>query len=237
MNLLSNIKRNARTWLFVLAWLTLLGAFWFVANSRGVSPLEMLVEILQGMQASPYAVLWLVLIYAVRPLFLLPVSVLTVFAGFLFGPWQGLAWSVVASVATAALAYGLARLATGTRALHQGKTARRLRENAFEAVLTMRLAAMPGDPINFLCGALRVPIWPFLTATAIGGLPGVFIGVFAGASLEGNFSFQGLSIRWEFIVISAVMLVAGLLLSRWLRKRGTPLDQPDTDQAENGSAD
>lgn len=211
--------RQRRTWLFIGAWLLLIAGFWLVAQQRGQSPADLLVEILQGLQSSRFAVLWLLLIYAVRPLFLLPVSVLTVFAGFLFGPVYGTAWSVVASVASAALAYGLARFATGSRPLQQGKTAVRLRENAFEAVLTMRLAAMPGDPINFLCGALRVPIWPFLLATLIGGMPGLLIGVFAGASLEGNFSFQGVSIRWEYIAISAVMLVLGLLLSRWVRRR------------------
>lgn len=219
MSALRRAAGNSRTWLFVAAWLVLIGGFWLVASNRGLSPLELLVEILQALQASPFAVLWLLIIYLVRPLFLLPVSVLTVFAGFLFGAWLGLVWSSLAAVASAALAYWLARLATGSRNLQRGKTARRLRENAFEAVLTMRLASMPGDPINFLCGALRVPIWPFLAATAIGGMPGVVIGVFAGASLEGNFSFQGVSIRWEFVAISAVMLVAGLLLSRWVRAR------------------
>lgn len=223
----AGLRRNARTILFVLVWLALLGGFWLVANSRDVSPLELLVEILQGLQASRWSGLWLLLIYALRPLFLLPVSVLTVFTGFLFGPWYGLLWSIIASNATAAMAYGLARMVSGRRRLPEGKAARRLRENAFEAVLTMRLASMPGDPINFLCGALRVPFWPFLLATAIGGLPGVFIGVFAGASLEGTFSFEGLSIRWEYIVISAVMLVGGLVLSRWVRTRKRPDDAAD----------
>lgn len=211
--------RRWRTWLFVVAWLLLIAGFWLVAQQRGQSPAELLVEILQGLQTSRYAVLWLLLIYVIRPLFLLPVSVLTVFAGFLFGAVYGTLWSMVAAVGSAALAYGLARFVAGGRRIPQGKAAAHLRENAFEAVLTMRLAAMPGDPINFLCGALRVPIWPFLLATAIGGTPGLLIGVFAGASLEGTFSFEGVSIRWEYIVISAAMLVAGLLLSRWVRRR------------------
>ncbi len=220
--------RQRRTWLFVIAWLVLLGTFWLVAQQRDQSPADLLVDILQGLQASRFAVLWLLLIYVVRPLFLLPVSVLTVFAGFLFGPVYGTMWSIVASVGTAALAYWLARFAAGNRPMQRGRTARRLRENAFEAVLTMRLAAMPGDPINFLCGALRVPIWPFLLATLIGGMPGLFIGVFAGASLEGNFSFSGVSVRWEYIAISAVMLVAGLLLSRWVRRRNPASLTDDT---------
>ncbi len=218
MNILKRLAAH-RTWLFVLVWLALLAGFWWLANSRGQSPLELLVQVLQALQASPVAVLWLLLIYTVRPLFLLPVSVLTVFAGFLFGVWQGLAWSVIASLGSAALAYWLARIVAGERDVQKGKLAERLRRNTFEAVLTLRLASMPGDPINFLCGALRVPVWPFLAATAIGGMPGVLIGVFAGASLEGNFSFQGVTVRWEFVAISAAMLVAGLLLSRWVRSR------------------
>ncbi len=215
-----------RVWLFVLAWATLFGAFWYVAHTREQNPVELLVSILQGLQASRYAVLWLLLVYLVRPLLLLPVSVLTVFAGFLFGPVIGMVWSVFASVGSAALAYGLARMVTGRRTGPDGRVAQRLRANAFEAVLTMRLASLPGDPINFICGALRVPIWPFLLGTLIGGMPGVVIGVFAGASLEGTFDFEGVSIRWEFIVVSAVMLVAGLLLSRWLRRRN-PIDREE----------
>ena len=78
-----------RVWLFVLAWATLFGAFWYVAHTREQNPVELLVSILQGLQASRYAVLWLLLVYLVRPLLLLPVSVLTVFAGFLFGPVIG----------------------------------------------------------------------------------------------------------------------------------------------------
>ena len=203
----------------VAVWLLMLAGFWWLAHSRGQTPLQLLVQVLQNLQESPYAILWLLLIYAVRPLFLLPVSVLTVFAGFLFGVWQGAAWSLLASLGSAALAYGLARLVAGDGQAADNGLAGRLKRNTFEAVLTLRLASMPGDPINFLCGATRAPFWPFTAATAIGGLPGLMIGVFAGASLEGNFSFSGVSIRWEFIAASAALLVLGLLLSRWVRSR------------------
>src|SRR5690625_1508164 len=125
--------RRWRTWLFVVAWLLLIAGFWLVAQQRGQSPAELLVEILQGLQTSRYAVLWLLLIYVIRPLFLLPVSVLTVFAGFLFGAVYGTLWSMVAAVGSAALAYGLARFVAGGRRIPQGKAAAHLRENAFEA--------------------------------------------------------------------------------------------------------
>lgn len=209
-----------RNWLIGGAWSLLLGGFFLVAWLRGQGPVEMLVGMLQAMQASPWAIVWLTLIYLVRPLFLLPVTVLTVFAGFLYGPWFGALYSTVGAVGTAWLAYSLARwLTPPPRPGAGGKMAQNLRNNAFEAVLTMRLMSFPGDPINFFSGAMRVPVIPFLLATLIGGLPGMMIGVFAGASITGDFTFSGLSIRWEFVAASAVLLVAGLLTSRWLRRR------------------
>src|SRR5690625_7849141 len=107
--------RRWRTWLFVVAWLLLVAGFWLAAQKRGQSPAELLVGILQGLQTSRYEVLWLLLIYVFRPLFLLPVSVLTVFAGFLFGAVCGTLWSMVAAVGSAALAYGCCLFLAGSR--------------------------------------------------------------------------------------------------------------------------
>lgn len=212
--------RRYRVWLVLGAWALLAAGFWLVASQRDQTPVELLVDALRALQTSPVAVLWLLLIYLIRPFFLLPVSVLTVFAGFMFDAFYGTIWSIFASVGSAALAYGLARFLSSRRRVPQAGLGRRLHENAFEAVLTMRLASMPGDPINFLCGAMRVPIWPFLLGTLIGGMPGLLIGVFAGASITTpEFTFQGVSIRWQYIAASAVMLVIGLAFSWWLRRR------------------
>src|SRR5690625_7616286 len=132
--------RRWRTWLFVVAWLLLVAGFWLVAQQRGQSPAELLVEILQGLQTSRYAVLWLLLVYVIRPLFLLPGSVLTVFAGFLFGAVYGTLWSMVAAVGWAALAYSLARLVAGGPRLPRGEGAAHLRQCEFVGALPRDLA-------------------------------------------------------------------------------------------------
>ena len=57
----------------------------------------------------PLGWLWLVGIYLLRPLLLLPMTILTVFTGFLFGLGWGLAYALTATLASASLAYLLAR--------------------------------------------------------------------------------------------------------------------------------
>ena len=208
-----------RGWLIGFTWLLILAGFWFVSAQRGNTPVEQVVVILQGLQASPYAWLWLLLIYTVRPLTFIPVTILTVFAGFLYGAVTGIILSAFAATFTAGLTYLLAMVMTRRREPAPGGLEQRLLDNSFEAVLTSRLMSVPGDLLNYFAGALRVNFISFLLGTFLGGLPGVVMGVLAGASITGAFSFDGVSIRWEFLVASAVLLVAALLTSRWLRQR------------------
>lgn len=219
MSGLLNWLARYRGWVIGGVWLALFGSFLLVSYLRGNSPVEQVVHILQSLQSSPYALLWLLLIYALRPLTLIPVSVLTVFAGFLFGPVMGIILSAVTATGTAMLTYLLARLMTHRRTAPPGNMERRLQENVFESVLTFRLMSVPGDLLNYFAGALRIDFWAFSLATFIGGFPGVVMGVLAGASITGVFTFDGVSIRWEFLVASALLLVAGLLTARWLRQR------------------
>lgn len=203
----------------LIGWLLLLGAVWLVSWLNGISLIEQVQNLLRSLQDSPYAWLWLLLFYALRPFTLLPASILTVFAGFLFGPVPGSVFAVLAGSGTAAISYWLATLITRPRPEGAEGIERRLRENAFEAVLTFRLMALPGDLLNYLCGSLRVPLRSFLLATIIGSIPGTVMGVLAGASVQGAFTFEGVSVRWEFLVLSALLLVLGLAVSAWLRKR------------------
>lgn len=190
-----------------------------MATLNGISVTGQVQNLLRSLQDSPFAGLWLLLFYAVRPLTLIPASILTVFAGFLFGPVKGSFYAVFAGVGTAALSYWLATLVTRPRPAGAEGIGKRLQENAFEAVLTYRLMALPGDLLNYLCGSLRVPFRSFLLATLIGSLPGTVMGVLAGASVTGVFTFESVSIRWEFLVASALLLAGGLLLSAYLRRR------------------
>lgn len=200
-------------------WLVVIGLIWLVAALNGISLTDQVQNLLRNLQDSPLAGLWLVLFYAVRPLTLLPATILTVFSGFLFGPFTGSVYALLAGTGTAAISYWLATLITRPRPEGAEGIEKRLRENAFEAVLTFRLMSLPGDLLNYFAGSLRVPFRSFAAATLIGSVPGTVMGVLAGASVTGVFTFEGLSIRWEFLAASALLLVAGLAVSAFLRKR------------------
>jgi uncharacterized membrane protein YdjX (TVP38/TMEM64 family) len=211
-----------RSWLVRLVWGLLVATFWILSSLLGESPPELLVELLQRLSRSPFAAFWLIAVYLIRPFLLLPVTFLTVFSGFLFGAPLGIAYALVASLVSSVTVYALARV-VATRSGKQppaGSLAGRLQQHGFETVLTTRLVFVPGDLINYLSGALRVPLGSFVLATIIGGSPGLVMGVLAGTSIRGEFDFTGLRIHWPFLAASLGLLAVSLLVAAWLRRRG-----------------
>jgi uncharacterized membrane protein YdjX (TVP38/TMEM64 family) len=171
----------------------------------------------------PVAPLVLLLAFVVRPLTLLPVTVLTAFSGFLLGPVLGFAMAAVAVVSTSLIPYTLTRLARGRPARTQdpawGAT---LAIRPYEAVLAARLAMMPGDLVNVASGLLRVPVASFVVATAVGGSPGLLVGVLAGASLQGRFRIDATGVEWPLVAASAAILIVSVVAARSLARRSRP---------------
>jgi uncharacterized membrane protein YdjX (TVP38/TMEM64 family) len=211
-----------RSWLVPISWGLLVAAFWIISSVMGESPPELLVDALRGLSHSPLAALWLIAVYLIRPFLLLPVTFLTVFSGFLFGAPLGITYALLASLVSSISVYALARLVSSRsgKPAPAGTLARRLQEHGFETVLTTRLVFVPGDLVNYLSGALRVPLGAFVLASVIGGAPGLVMGVLAGTSIRGEFNFTGLRIHWPFLAASLGLLVSSLLLAAWLKRRG-----------------
>jgi uncharacterized membrane protein YdjX (TVP38/TMEM64 family) len=201
-------------------WFLGLMAFWLSARQHDRGPLLVLQGWLLWISESSFGGLFLLGIYLLRPLLLLPMTILTVFAGFLFGLVWGAVYALAATLFSASLAYLLARyLAAAGDWQDRTPLVQRLRSQGFMTVLTSRLAFVPGDVVNYASGMLRVPFGAFLAATTLGGIPGLFIGVLAGASIEGSFAFEGLRLNYWYLLSSGVLLVASLLISARLRQK------------------
>lgn len=217
------VVRSAR--IVLVAWLLVLVGFWLLSWTLGIGPVEAVEGALAGAASGPWGPLALLAAYALRSVLFLPMTVLTVFAGFLLGPWLGAGVALTGSVASALVSYGMARfVGAGVRGpTREGEGTpgwlARMRSAPFETVLISRLAAVPGDAVNVAAGVWRVPVVPFAVATALGGVPGLLAGVWAGASLEGPFEFGGLQLRPSWIVLSVAMLVGSLAISWILRGR------------------
>ncbi len=210
--------RNWRKRLVVALWLGVIGAFWGYAQWRGEGVVQVVQLGLRQVTDNPFGPVWLLGLFLLRPLLLLPITLLNVFAGFLFGPVWGLLYALSASLLSSAVAYGVARSFGAAPEQAGSGFLERLRSRSFETVLTSRLVFLPGDLVNYAAGFLRISFVGFMTATALGGLPGLMVSVFAGASVEGQFTFSGVEVSPGYLLASAGLLVVSLGLSFWLRR-------------------
>ncbi len=206
-------------------WCGLLGGYYWYAWQHGVSPLEAVQRLVELMTSSTLGPLVYVALYAARPLVLFPASLLTLAAGFVFGPVLGTLLVILGSNISASIAYVVGRY-FGGRLLDSeratGMTRRyteRLRENGFESVLMMRLVYAPYDLVNYLAGSLKIRWTPFILATVLGSLPGTLSFVLFGASVEGDFTGEMPRLHPLLLLTSALIFAGSLLLSMYLKRR------------------
>ena len=159
---------------------------------------------------------------------LFPASVLTIVGGVLFGPFVGVIAVIMGANLSASLAFTIGRSLsakiddTDTLDTDQqsfiARWSQRMRDNSFETVLLTRFLFLPYDLVNYAAGALRIKYVSFITATAIGSLPGTISFVLLGASLDRV--DQGLEgLNPYALVAGVVVFVASLVVARTLKQR------------------
>jgi uncharacterized membrane protein YdjX (TVP38/TMEM64 family) len=129
-------------------------------------------------------------VYLIAPLLLLPASLLTLGAGFLYGPLWGTLLVSPLSVAAASIAFLLgrtvARQAVERRIGGDPRFAAidgAIGENGFRIVLLLRLSpVIPFNLLNYALGLTRVRFGTYLLASFIGMLPGTFLYVYLGSA-------------------------------------------------------
>lgn len=222
-----------RNWQKVVAatiWLGLAGSALAYGLITGSSPNEVIADLVDLLR-TPWGPLVYILVYALRPLAFFSAVVVTLLGGAIWGPVLGTVYVLIGSNLSATLAYVFGRiLGRGVLADDDGTStgiaqryADRLRRNAFTTVLIMRLVYLPYDLVTYVAGFLRVPYRPFILASILGSLPGTLTFVLAGASLDiddilaGEFSVS--AINPATLLASVVLFVAGLAVSRLLRRR------------------
>lgn len=196
---------------------------WY-ANSNGLSPLEVAQRMLGFLKDGFWGPLIYILLYAVRPLIVFPSTILTLAGGFVFGPFLGVIYTIIASNISSTIAYFVGRFFgegllkdDGSNGLIQ-RYARRMRENSFETVMVMRFIFLPYDAVSYLAGFLRIKYWSFILATALGSIPGTVAFIGFGASIE---TFDGVLPKLNPVTLgfSVAIFVVSILLSRMFKKR------------------
>jgi uncharacterized membrane protein YdjX (TVP38/TMEM64 family) len=214
--------RKVRIWV-ALAWLALVGAFQLWSWRSGIGPTEGARRLVDVAGMGVVGVLIYVGVSLLRPVLLIPATLITVAAGVLYGPVAGTVIALGASTASAVVAYlvgrwlitvDVAEEATGKL----GARLVRLRTRSFETVLTLRLLLAPFDVVNYAAGFLRVRLVPFTLATIVGGIPATTAFVLAGASVE---RFDGAipSLDLRTVAASVGLLIVSLALTAVVRRK------------------
>lgn len=231
----SFIKKHATKLMALVFWLAILAVYGAYTLTSGLSPLESFKQLLDFMVSSPFAPAIFVVLYTLRPLILFSAVLLTLAAGFLFGPFWGVILTIIGSNLGASLAYLIGRyfgqgvLESSSEEGWIQRYAERLRNNSFETVLTMRFIFLPYDLVNYLAGFLKVRYSPFILATILGSIPGTVAFVLFGASTDGNFSGGLPSLNPTVLIASVAIFIASIGFSRFLKRR----EQQRATQREN----
>lgn len=154
-------------------------------------------------------------LYFVRPLLAWPISALSILLGYLFGP-VAIPIALLGAVVTTLPAYVLARwlghdVGILARVGEIGETIRN-RTGDLRAIIAVRLAPLPTDPVSYAAGLAGVPLSSYVFGTAIGEAPWVVTAVLLGASMS-QLTATGLSAS-PLLFVTTIALAVLLVLSR-----------------------
>lgn len=174
---------------------------------------------------SPYGFLIYTLIYMIRPVFLFPAMLVTMAATYLYVPVRGTTYALIASNLSTMVAFLIGRffgdsfLQNMEKNALVSKYAERLRRESFQTTLVLRFLFLPYDLVIYFSGFLNIDLRWFMLATVLGSIPGTISFGMLGASIQGNFASQSVSLDPLSLVISAVMFAISIGLYRFVRQR------------------
>lgn len=216
--------------IIIVFWILLIASFWIITRTQNLSLNELFQLLVNFAKDNPLGMGALFLAFLVRPILLLPSTVLAVSTGYLYGPVFGFLFSTVATVVAMIISYYIAgyfrsgsqqnseQSEESTKILG-AKFIKQFQQNTFESTLIARLVFMPGDLVNFAAGFFKVNLPAFLLASVIGGAPGGIMAVLAGASIEGDFDAGNINIRFSYLIAASLIFLGSLVLSRIIRRR------------------
>jgi uncharacterized membrane protein YdjX (TVP38/TMEM64 family) len=157
-----------------------------------------------------------VLVFIIRPLFLIPTWVMNVVAYVFFGFWWGYFWVIFAEQISASLFYFFVKY-IGEDMFKDKilRVAHKLRldldssqKKEFYTVLALRFASLPFDFVTAFCALIGIPYLQFILATLLVSLPwvGLFFLTFeslSSASLISSILHAGIFVL--FIIISYIV--------------------------------
>lgn len=159
-----------------------------------------------------------------------PVTIIMVANGLVFGVWTGMLVSLAGGLAGASAAYAVGRL-LGRRLVTRLLPAASLREadrlmaryGTWAIVLERWIPGVPADPMSYAAGLTRIPVRTFLLLTLAGLVPAIAVTAYLGAEIGGDVPLRQWLSGWA---------LAGLAYLAWRivrrRRRARRLEATET---------
>ena len=208
-------SRIARIAIALVA-LAAVAAAWRWTPLRDLIALESLVALARTLQDSPIAPFAVLASYVVAGVLVIPITILIVATGVVFGPWLGGLYAMGGALLSAAVTYALGRH-LGRNTVRQlagprlNRITRRLARRGVMAITVIRLLPIaPFSIVNAVIGASHIRLRDFIIGTAIGMAPGIAITVIfvdrvtAAVTDPGRRTFVALAAVVAFVVAAAV---------------------------------
>ena len=156
-------------------------------------------------------------VYVVATAFLMPASVLTILAGFTYGLGWGLALVVPTALVAATVAFGVGRTLARDRIERRFGQGRKFQavdaavmKRGGVVVALLRLSPLfPYAILNYVLSITKVKTGTYVSASAVGMLPGTFLYVYLG-SLASS-AAEAVSVDKGIGGLRTALLVAGLV--------------------------
>lgn len=208
------------------------GLLWILPSMRGilVTPFELiatgrLIEFQKYLQSlGSWACLASVLLLSVGALgFPIPVVIVMVTDGLVYGTWRGMAVSLVGSLLGAGMAYavgahvGPRRARAGVGTTHASRRA--TKSLAWCIVLSRWLPGIPGDPMSYVAGFQRMSFRWFLLLTGLALVPTTFATAVVGTTVTQD-------VPTPYWILGLALLAAAYGTWRVVSKSRTPKYAP-----------
>ncbi len=211
-------------------WILILGGYYYYLQATDLTVQQALDQVVTLLE-TPWGPILYILFYALSPLVFFSAALLAITGGCIFGAGSignlllAILYTAIGSLGAAQVGYWVGNfLGADLLPHHEGIVARyadRMRNNSFMTVLVMHLIFLPYELVNYLAGIVRIKRLPFLVATFLGSLPGLFTFVPFGASLDMKRMMVGESpdFSWRTLLFALVVLLLSLVMARYLRRR------------------
>jgi phospholipase D1/2 len=162
-----------------LVMLAAIAAAWRWTPLRDWIALESRVRMAHGLDDSPVAPLVVLGAYVIAGLFIVPVTVLIVATGIVFGPLLGGIYALAGALSSAAVTYWIGAHIGRNSVRHLAgrrlnRITRRLARKGIVAIAIIRvLPIAPFSVVNAVIGASHIRLRDFLLGTALGMAPGI----------------------------------------------------------------